>query len=105
MTAEQAAQEAYSTIVVDTKASIEADRDAIAMKQEETAKAEGAKADTEGAQSANDASLAKLGDMLNAFHQDCDWLMKNFDTRQTARAEEMDAINDAKSILSGAKFS
>jgi len=105
MTAEQEAQAAYSTIVLDTKASIEADRDTISLKLEETAKAEGAKAETEGSQSANAAQLAKLGDMLGAFHQDCDWLIKNFDTRQTARAEEMDAITDAKAILSGAKFS
>jgi chromosome segregation ATPase len=105
MTAEQEAQASYSTIVLDTKASIEADRDTISLKLEETAKAEGAKAETEGSQSANAAQLAKLGDMLAAFHQDCDWLIKNFDTRQTARAEEMDAITDAKAILSGAKFS
>merc|ERR1719453_376256 len=104
MTSEQAAQESYSKLVLDTKASIEADRDTIALKEEETAKNEGFKAETEEAQSANAASLGKLGDMLNAFHIDCDWLIANFDIRQTARAEEMDAIVDAKAILSGAKF-
>jgi len=29
--------------------------------------------------------------------------MKNFDARQKARADEMDALNEAKNILSGAK--
>jgi hypothetical protein len=104
MAAEQTAQEKYGVLVTDTKASIEADRDAISLKQEETAKAEGAKADKEQEQSANGAHLTELGDMLTATHMDCDWLIKYFETRQTARAEEMDAIEKAKAILSGAKF-
>jgi len=104
MAAEQSAQEHYSVLVTDTKASIEADRDAISLKQDETAKAEGAKADKEQEQSANGAHLVELGDMLTATHMDCDWLIKNFETRQTARAEEMDAIEKAKAILSGSKF-
>jgi len=36
-------------------------------------------------------------------HKSCDYTMKNFDARQKARADEMDALNEAKSILSGAK--
>ena len=43
---------------------IEADRDTIALKQEETAKQEGFKAETEEAQSANGASLDELGTRL-----------------------------------------
>merc|ERR1719182_974122 len=36
-------------------------------------------------------------------HKSCDYTLKNFDTRQQARAAEMDALNEAKNILSGAK--
>merc|ERR1719174_1409494 len=35
-------------------------------------------------------------------HQACDYTIKNFDARQAARAAEMDALNEAKAILSGA---
>jgi hypothetical protein len=105
MADENKAQEEYAKLVIDTKASIEADRDAISLKLEEKAKAEGTKAETEEAQSANSASLQKLTGMLQATHMDCDWLMKYFETRQEARAEEIDAIGQAKAILSGAKFS
>jgi hypothetical protein len=101
---EQSAQEAYSQLVQDTKASIEADRNTVSLKQEETAKAETAKAETEESQSANAASLGELGSMEGGYHQDCDWLLKYFDTRQTARQEEMDAIGEAKAILSGSNF-
>merc|ERR1719506_3314284 len=36
-------------------------------------------------------------------HQACDYTIKNFDARQAARAAEMDALNEAKAILSGAQ--
>jgi len=35
-------------------------------------------------------------------HASCDYLLKNFDARQKARAAEVDALNEAKNILSGA---
>merc|ERR1719324_1291791 len=36
-------------------------------------------------------------------HKSCDYVLKNFDARQAARAAEMDALKEAKNILSGAK--
>merc|ERR1719324_2334911 len=43
-------------------------------------------------------------DQTNAdLHKACDYTIKNFDTRQAARSAEMDALNEAKNILSGAK--
>jgi len=37
-------------------------------------------------------------------HQDCDFGLKNFNVRQNALDEEMDALKQAKAILSGSKF-
>jgi hypothetical protein len=101
---EQHSQASYATLVQDTKASIEADRAAIASKQEEDATAEGDKSETEEAQVSTADMLAKQREILQAHHQECDWLMKFFDVRQKSRSEEMDAITDAKAILSGASF-
>lgn len=39
-----------------------------------------------------------------ALHETCDWTLQNFDARQKARSEEVDALNEAKSYLSGAKL-
>lgn len=36
-------------------------------------------------------------------HASCDYVMKNFDVRQTARSEEKDALKEATAILSGMK--
>lgn len=101
---EQKEQEAYASFVQSTTASINADRSAIEEGQSQSASGESAKSETEEGQLSNDAELTKLNELLSAVHLDCDWLLKYFDVRQTARAEEMDAIEEAKAILSGADF-
>lgn len=102
---EQKSQEEYASFVAATTASIEADRQALSENGEQSAGAEGSKSETQEAQLANDGELTKLGELLTATHLDCDFVLKYFDVRQGARAEEMDAIEEAKSILSGADFS
>lgn len=101
---EQKAQEEYAAYVSATTASIEADREAIAEKEKQTAVTEGEKSETEEAQLANQQSLDKLGELLKGMHLECDFLLKYFDIRQKSRQEEMDAIEEAKAILSGADF-
>ena len=56
---EQSAQESYATLVKDTKASIEADRNTVSMKQEEVAKAETSKAETEESHHLSDGSVSR----------------------------------------------
>merc|ERR1719356_693805 len=41
---------------------------------------------------------------LRDLHQDCDWLLSNFEVRKEARAGEVDAIKKAKAVLSGADY-
>jgi len=102
---EQKSQKEYGDYVAATTASIEADRVAIAEKEKQRTSAEADKSETEEAQLANQASLDKLGELLSNLHGQCDFIIKYFDIRQTSRAEEMDAIEEAKAILSGADFS
>lgn len=47
------------------------------------------------------AQLQGLYDEAGALHKSCDYLLKNFELRQSARSDEIDALNQAKSILSG----
>jgi wobble nucleotide-excising tRNase len=47
--------------------------------------------------------LGELNDVAGDLHKSCDYLMKNFDARQAARAAEIDAMIEAKNILSGMK--
>merc|ERR1740123_787724 len=101
---EQRAQTLYAEFVKTTTATIEADRAAIAEKVVHVAELNGEKADTEDSQLTNDGKLEKLGELLKAYHLECDYIIKHFDVREQARTEEMDALADAKAVLAGADF-
>lgn len=47
--------------------------------------------------------LEKLAEYNQQLHKSCDFVLKNFEIRQTARGEEIEALQQAKSILSGAQ--
>merc|ERR1719333_1643877 len=102
---EEDAQKAYEDFVKDTNASIEEKSKDIVNKSESKAKAE---ADLVEAKENKEAVMLELEQLSNynaQLHQSCDFVMKNFEIRQTARDEEVEALRQAKAILSGAKFS
>merc|ERR1711920_514838 len=102
--AEEDAQKTYEAFVNETNASIAAKLKEIANKSELKAKAEldlvKAKEDKE----AVIEELEQLSDYNAQLHKSCDFVLKNFDLRQAARDEEVEALRQAKAILSGAKF-
>jgi len=101
---EEDAQKAYEDFVKETNASIEAKSKEIVNKSEEKAKAESELVETKEAKEAVMLELEQLSNYNAELHQSCDFVMKNFDVRQTARDEEVEALKQAKAILSGAKF-
>jgi len=103
--AEEDAQKAYEAFVKDTNASIEESQKAIINKSEEKAKAETAKTETEESKEEVGLTLEQLSTEAADLHKSCDFTVKNFEIRQTARDEEIEALKQAKAILSGAKFS
>lgn len=48
--------------------------------------------------------LEQLTSEKGDLHKSCDFVLKNFDIRQKARDEEIEALRQAKSILSGSNF-
>merc|ERR1712032_1657157 len=101
---EEDAQKAYEDFVKETNASIEAKSKEIVNKSELKAKAEGELVETKEAKEAVMLELEQLSNYNAELHQSCDFVLKNFDVRQTARDEEIEALKQAKAILSGAKF-
>merc|ERR1719420_868636 len=102
--AEEDSQKSYEDFVKDSNASIQAKSKEMTNKIEEKAKAE---KDLNQANEDKDAALLELEQLSNynaELHQSCDFIMKNFEIRQTGRDEEIEALKQAKSILSGAKF-
>jgi len=102
--AEKSAQAAYEDFAKETTASVEEKEALIGDKKKEKAKAEKALVETRKGREGSEAELADLADALAKLHDSCDFLMKNFDTRMDARTDEMDSIEKAKQILSGATF-
>merc|ERR1719482_491390 len=102
---EKDAQEEYETMVTeaadkraaDTK-SVEEKSAAKALLEEEIVKNGDMKASEETELMATKQYIADL-------HADCDWLIQNFETRKSARANEIDALKKAKAVLSGADYS
>merc|ERR1719284_1741802 len=102
--AETDAQKAYETYVKDTNKSIEEKTRDITNKTEEKSTAE---ADKVAAEEAKETAMNEHQQLMNEnadLHKSCDFTLKNFDIRQTARDQEVEALRQAKAILSGAKF-
>jgi len=102
---EEDAQKAYEDFVKDTNASIEEKNKSIVNKTEEKAKAEADKVEAETEKEAVMTELEQLANESADLHSSCDFVLKNFEIRQTARDQEIEALKQAKAILSGAKFS
>jgi peptidoglycan hydrolase CwlO-like protein len=102
--AESDAQKAYETVVKDTNASIEEKNRDITNKSSEKANAEADKtAAEEGKETAMNEQQQNKNEEAD-LHKSCDFVLKNFDIRQAARDQEVEALRQAKAILSGAKF-
>jgi len=102
---EEDAQKAYEDFVKETNASIETKSKEIINKTELKSQAE---ADRVQAETEKEAALLELEQLSNEnadLHKACDFVLKNFEIRQTGRNEEIDALKQALAILSGAKFS
>jgi len=102
---EEEGQKAYETFVKETNASVETKSKQIVNKEEEKAKKEGNLIDKKEDLEDVMIELEQLSNYNNELHDSCDFVMKNFELRQTARDEEIQALKQAKNILSGAKFS
>jgi len=100
--AEGSAQSAYESFVKETNASIEAASKDIINKSESKGKAEDYLAQSRTEHESVLTTLDELSAYNSELHASCDFIIKNFDIRQTARDEEIEALKQAKAILSGA---
>merc|ERR1719454_757987 len=101
---DQDAAKTYAGFVDSTNKAVEQKNTDIVHKSKIRAKAE---ADLVQAKDDKDAAVLELEQLSNSnaqLHASCDFITKNFDIRQTSRDEEVEALKQAKAILSGAKF-
>jgi len=103
MASETDSQSAYENFMKDSNKSILKTTQSISDMSgaRAAAKEEKSMAETDFAQTMQE--LEGLNTVKADLHTSCDYTIKNFDARQSARAQEMDALNEAKNILSGSK--
>merc|ERR1719517_25167 len=104
-TDEKDAQADYETLMKDSAS--KRTKDSKLLSEKETIKAE-TEADLETNTEEKAATAKKLRPTLRrtqSLHNECDWLLKYFDVRQEARANEIDALGKAKAVLNGADYS
>merc|ERR1712187_709298 len=89
ISSEEDAQKAYEDFVKDTNASIEAKSKEIVNKSDVKAKTESDLVTTKDSKEATMLELEQLSNYNAQLHQSCDFVMKNFEVRQTARDEEV----------------
>lgn len=100
-TSETEAQQAFVDFTTMTTNSVNAKEAAILSTNGQIAQLEQdltqAKSDFQGSVD----QLEALSNNLGALHASCDYTIKNFDLRQESRSQEVDALRQAKAILSG----
>jgi len=98
---EKDSQKAYEEFVNNANDSIKALNNGIQAKSDATAQATKEKSEAETQKRSTEERLEDLGEYNGDLHSDCDFVLKNFDTRQDARLQEIEALNNAKAYLSG----
>lgn len=102
---EEMAQKAYEELMSDSAAKRAKDLKLIRTKESSKADTEGLLTQADGDLSSTKKDLMAVGTYLSQLHGECDWLLQNAELRMQARAEEADALKQAKAILAGADFS
>merc|ERR1719401_611376 len=102
---EKDAQKEYETFMADSSEKRALDSKTITDKEAAKAETEtqlGTDTDTKKSKQIEAMETAKY---ISGLHEECDWLLKYFDTRKSARTGEIDALGKAKDVLSGADYS
>jgi len=103
-TSESSAQAAYEQSVADTNGSVQALSQDILTKKKAMSKAHKDLMQARSDHGDTEKELEGLSKYDGDLHQECDYLLKNFDVRQTGRTQEIEALQQAKQILSGAEL-
>jgi len=102
---EEDSQKAYEEFVKDSNTSMDEKTKDIVSKSDMKAKAEGEKVEAE---TEHEQTMEEIEQLMNEnadLHKSCDFTLKNFELRQSARDDEIEALKQALSIFSGASFS
>merc|ERR1719231_1676361 len=99
---EMSSQQAYEGFIKDSNKAINSLTKEISDKTEMKATAALDLQSSDESLKATVQELLGLAEVAHTIHTNCDFLLKNFEERQSKRSLEIDALNQAKAIFSGA---
>jgi len=102
---EEDAQKSYEEFIKDSNSSSDGKQKEVIEKTEENARNKEKLVESKEALDFIMDELAGLSSYDAELHASCDFIMKNFEIRQSSRDEEIEALKQANAILSGAKLS
>lgn len=98
------AQSTYEKFVQDTNKALEVNSASLNTQKEELATSEYSITNLETQLAGEKSAGRQLQNMAGDLHTNCDFVLKNFDTRSQAYENEIEALRQAKAVLSGAQF-
>jgi len=104
-TGEKEGQKDYEQMMADSADKRAADSKTIADKEQNKADAEVSLQDHKRGQLEAFKQHQNTVQYIAALHAECDWLIQFFDVRKEARTGEVEALKNAKAVLSGASYS
>jgi len=102
---EAEAQKDYETLVKDGKAKRAGDSKSISDKESDKARLEETLLELNKERASKTQEASALARYTANLHGECDWLLKNFAARKQARDGEIESLQKAKDVLSGADYS
>eukprot|EP00930_Biecheleria_cincta_P013348 TRINITY_DN11947_c0_g1_i1.p1 TRINITY_DN11947_c0_g1~~TRINITY_DN11947_c0_g1_i1.p1 ORF type:complete len:669 (-),score=210.69 TRINITY_DN11947_c0_g1_i1:42-2006(-) len=102
--AERESQADYEAFGKEIAADIETKNKLLNDRADERAQTEGTLVETRESKRGVSAQIEQLANTKLQLHETCDFTVQNFDARQKARVDEMEALSQAKAMLSGAKL-
>lgn len=99
---EKEAQSDYEKLMADAGEKRAADGKGLTEKEGALADTQASLEETLGKKDGLNKEMMGNAEYTASLHAECDWLLKYYDTRKTARTQEMESLSDAKAVLSGA---
>eukprot|EP00811_Abedinium_folium_P024905 NODE_3504_length_2026_cov_8.302264.p1 GENE.NODE_3504_length_2026_cov_8.302264~~NODE_3504_length_2026_cov_8.302264.p1 ORF type:complete len:630 (-),score=278.14 NODE_3504_length_2026_cov_8.302264:135-1904(-) len=101
---EDTAQREYEQMLIDSKAKRAQDAKTLTAKTGAKAAAEAQLESSTEEKTSKQNDLKATNEYIASLHDDCDWLLSNYDVRKEARSSEIDALGKAKDVLKGASY-
>merc|ERR1719146_572659 len=101
---EETAQKDYERLMSESQTTREQSVESITSKEAAKADLDTKVEATKESKTGQEAELSNIKNTIAQLHANCDFLLENYDLRKTARANEVESLKNAKSVLSGASF-